>query len=48
MLQVLASSFNACTLLWLECLSQVADKTEEYKDQMNWVTGLVEVELPME
>lgn len=27
---------------------QVADKTEEYKDQMNWVTGLVEVELPME
>ncbi|CDJ41865.1 hypothetical protein, conserved [Eimeria tenella] len=27
---------------------KVADKTEEYKDQMNWVTGLVEVELPME
>ncbi|CDI77567.1 hypothetical protein, conserved [Eimeria praecox] len=27
---------------------KVEDKTEEYKDQMNWVTGLVEVELPME
>lgn len=27
---------------------KVADRTEEYKDQMNWVTGLVEVELPME
>lgn len=27
---------------------KVADKTEEYKNQMNWVTGLVEVELPME
>ncbi|XP_022590665.2 protein COP1 SUPPRESSOR 2 [Cyclospora cayetanensis] len=27
---------------------KVADKTEVYKDQMNWVTGLVEVELPME
>ncbi|KAL8275105.1 hypothetical protein Esti_000984 [Eimeria stiedai] len=27
---------------------KVVDKTEEYKDQMNWVTGLVEVELPME
>lgn len=29
------------------CL-QVRDRTEEFKDQMNWVTGLVEVELPME
>lgn len=28
--------------------AQVADKTEEFKNQMNWVTGLVEVELPME
>ncbi|KAL8430773.1 hypothetical protein Efla_004009 [Eimeria flavescens] len=27
---------------------KVVDKTEEYKNQMNWVTGLVEVELPME
>ncbi|KAL8455686.1 hypothetical protein Emag_000508 [Eimeria magna] len=27
---------------------KVMDKTEEYKNQMNWVTGLVEVELPME
>ncbi|KAL8452380.1 hypothetical protein Emed_001385 [Eimeria media] len=27
---------------------KVEDKTEEYKNQMNWVTGLVEVELPME